>query len=112
MTTSVGPASESMRTSPESCLFASVTYAFPGPTITSTFGTVAVPRASAATACAPPASRMRVAPAIRAAAATSGRMPPSRRGGVATITSGTPASLATAAVMMTVEGYAARPPGT
>jgi len=39
-------------------------------------------------------------------------MLPSCRGGVATITSGTPASRATLTVMMTVEGYAARPPGT
>ena len=104
MATSVGPASESIRTSPESCRFASVTYAFPGPTMTSTRGTVSVPMASAATACAPPASKIRVAPAMRAAAATSGRMLPSCRGGVAMITSGTPASRATLAVMMTVEG--------
>ena len=55
---------------------------------------------------------MRVAPAIRAAAATSTGIDPSRFGGVVTITSGTPASRATAAVMITVDGYAARPPGT
>ena len=93
-----------MRTSPESCRFASVTYALPGPTITSQRGIAPAPIASAATACAPPARRIRVAPAMRAAAATSGAMLPSRRGGVATMTSGTPASRATAAVMITVEG--------
>ena len=110
--TSVGPASESMRTSPESCFFASVTNALPGPTMTSARGICCVPIASAATACAPPVLRIRVAPAMRAAAATSGNTEPSRRGGVATITSRTPASRATAAVMITVLGYAARPPGT
>jgi len=41
--------------------------------------------------------------ASRAAAATSGGMVPSRRGGVATITSGTRASFATVTVMITVE---------
>ena len=72
--------------------------------MTSHRGIDPAPRASAATACAPPVRKMRVAPAMRAAAATSGAMLPSARGGVATMTSGTPASLATAAVMITVEG--------
>ncbi len=43
-----------MPTSPITSFFAAVTYALPGPVILSTRGMVAVPYASAATACAPP----------------------------------------------------------
>ena len=53
-TSSLGPASPSMPTTPATWRLASVTYAFPGPTITSTRGTVSVPYASAAIAWAPP----------------------------------------------------------
>src|SRR3972149_3586872 len=44
----------------------------PGPTILSTRRIVAVPYASAATACAPPTRQPSVTPAIRAAASTAG----------------------------------------
>ena len=52
---SLGPATESMLTCPNTHLFASATNMFPGPTILSTFGMLSVPYASAAIACAPPA---------------------------------------------------------
>ena len=42
-TSSLGPARPSMPTTPLTCRFASVTYAFPGPTITSTGSIVSVP---------------------------------------------------------------------
>ena len=44
----------SIPTWPKTRRFAAATYAFPGPTILSTGAIVAVPKASAATACAPP----------------------------------------------------------
>ena len=50
ISTSVGPATMSIPTWPTTCRFASATQRFPGPTILSTLGTVAVPKASAATA--------------------------------------------------------------
>ncbi len=58
-TTSLGPAIESISTSPNTNLFASATNWLPGPTILSTFTsgqppTSARPYANAATACAPP----------------------------------------------------------
>lgn len=43
ITTSVGPAMESMPTSPNTRRLAAATYAFPGPTILSTRGTDTVP---------------------------------------------------------------------
>ena len=52
--TSLGPAGRSMPTRLETSSFAAVTYAFPGPTMRSTGAIVSVPKASAATACAPP----------------------------------------------------------
>ena len=53
-TASVGPARKSMAQSNETSFFATVTYAFPGPTILSTLGILLVPYAKAAIACAPP----------------------------------------------------------
>ena len=53
--TSLGPASMSMRTRPCTWRLASATYWLPGPTITSTRGMVAVPKASAPMAQAEPA---------------------------------------------------------
>ena len=53
--TSEGPAGMSMATAlPASICFAVVTYWLPGPKILSTLGTLSVPYAMAATACAPP----------------------------------------------------------
>ena len=50
---SLGPAKPSMPTTPATCRLASWTQRLPGPTITSTFGIVSVPYASAAIAWAP-----------------------------------------------------------
>ena len=100
-----------MPTSPTTSRLAAVTYTFPGPTILSTGGTVSVPYAMAATACAPPALTTRSAPARCAANSTAGRTEPSGPGGVHSTTRSTPATRAGTTVMHTVEGYAARPPG-
>ena len=54
MTISEGPANISIPTSPKTCLLASETYIFPGPTILSTGFIVSVPKANAEIACAPP----------------------------------------------------------
>src|SRR3989304_1896919 len=54
---------------------------FPGPTILSTRRIVAVPYASAATACAPPRRQPSVTPARHAAASTTGSTPPPPPGG-------------------------------
>ena len=54
MHTSVGPASRSMPTWPNTCFLASATKAFPGPAIMSTGWIVSVPYAIAPIACAPP----------------------------------------------------------
>ena len=53
-TTSLGPARPSMPTAPYTCRLASMTYALPGPLITSARATVSVPNAMAAIAWAPP----------------------------------------------------------
>ena len=53
----------SMSTSPKTCRFASATHLLPGPTILSTRPMLAVPYASAATACAPPIRSTSVTPA-------------------------------------------------
>ena len=101
-----------MPTSPETSRFVAVTYTFPGPAITSTRGTLSVPYAIAATACAPPAFTTSSAPARDAANNTAGGTDPSGDGGVHTTTRSTPATRAGTTVMHTVDGYAARPPGT
>ena len=87
--------------------FAAATYRFPGPTILSTRGTVAVPYASAAIACAPPSRNSRETPASSAAAMTTG----SGRGQTAMM-SRTPAAAAGIAVISSDEGSGYRPPGT
>ena len=86
---------------PATWRFASVTNRFPGPTILSTCGTVRVPNARAATACAPPTRNSRVTPASRAAASTTSGVPP---GGVTITISGTPATTAGTVFIITVEG--------
>ncbi len=101
----------SMPTVPNTRRFAAATYALPGPTILSTAGTVAVPYASAAIACAPPIANTRSTPAIAAAASTIALRTPSGVGVTMTI-SPTPATFAGIAFISTLDGYAARPPGT
>ena len=54
--TSLGPATPSMPTVPTTWRLASCTQGLPGPTITATGAIVAVPKASAPTAAAPPAA--------------------------------------------------------
>src|SRR5262245_42283025 len=84
----------------------------PGPTILSTRLIVSVPYASAAMACAPPTRYASVTPAMRAAVSTTGSRDLSAPGGDTSTISGTPATRAGIAVISTVDGYAARPPGT
>ncbi len=109
---SLGPATMSMpHTSEATSLFAVATKMLPGPVILSTRGTLSVPYARAAMACAPPALRILLTPHMCAAASTSGLTLPSAFTGVAIMTSCTPAILAGMAFMSTVEGYAAVPPG-
>ena len=55
ISTSLGPAIPSMPTVPTTCRLASCTHGLPGPTITATGAIVAVPKASAPMAAAPPA---------------------------------------------------------
>jgi len=75
--TSEAPATMSIPTTPKTRRFAAATNALPGPQILSTAGTLAVPYASAAIACAPPIVKTRVTPARHAAASTRGlRTPP------------------------------------
>jgi len=108
---SLGPAIMSIPVRPKTSFLAVATQALPGPTILSTAGTDRVPYAIAATAWAPPTLKIRSTPAICAAAARTGLSPPLPTGLAMTI-SLTPAILAGMAAMSTVEGYAARPPGT
>ncbi len=76
----------------------------PGPTTLSTFSTLAVPRASAATACAPPSFTMWLTPASFAAASITSGTPPPRSGGVAITMRLTPAMRAGIAFMNTLLG--------
>jgi hypothetical protein len=69
----------------------------------STAGTVAVPNASAPTACAPPTRMMRSTPAMAAAASTDAFKAPSGVG-VTMTSSGTPATFAATALMSTDDG--------
>ena len=104
MTTSLGPASRSTSTRPRTCRFASATYAFPGPAIFATAGMLAVPKARAATACAPPTRTTRSSsPTSTRAAATAG-LASMARGGVATRISRTPATRAGIAFISTEDG--------
>ena len=88
-----------MSTWPNSCRLASATQALPGPTILSTRGTLSVPNASAATACAPPMAKTRCTPATFAAYSVSAEGP-----GVTITISRTPAMRAGTAVISTDEG--------
>lgn len=101
----------SMPTVPNTRRLADATYALPGPQILSTAGTVCVPYASAATACAPPIVNTRSTPPNSAAASTRSFFRPSGVGTTITI-SPTPATRAGIAFISTDDGYAALPPGT
>ena len=101
-----------MPTSPKSIFLAAVTKTLPGPHSMSTAGTVSVPYAMAAIACAPPMPKTRSTPAMSAATSTDGSGEPLGPGGVTAITSETPAILAGTMVMMAVEGSGAEPAGT
>ena len=101
---SLGPATMSMPTSPNTWRLASVTYALPGPVILSTRRMLSVPYASAATAWAPPAFSTRCTPAILAANSTAWLTLPPMPGGVVMHTSGQPAITAGMAFISTVEG--------
>jgi hypothetical protein len=57
------PGQASIPTLPKTWRLASLTKALPGPTILSTTGTLSVPQAIAAIACAPPILKIRCAPA-------------------------------------------------
>ena len=109
MSTSVGPATMSIPTWPTTWRLASATQRLPGPTILSTRGTVAVPNASAPTACAPPIRKIRVTPDRAQAASTVSVTP---LGGTTATISCTPATSAGTAFMTTDDGYEAFPPGT
>ena len=104
ITTSLGPASWSMATRPCTCRFASATNALPGPTILATAPMRAVPQARAAMAWAPPTRNTASStPATTRAAARAG-LRSSARGGVTTVTTGTPATRAGIAFISTDEG--------
>ena len=82
----------------------------PGPVMTSTFGTVAVPYAIAAIALAPPILKAVLMPQRCIAARSRGfTLPPGA--GVQTTISFTPATIAGIAFMRSELGYAALPPG-
>ena len=76
----------------------------PGPTILSTLGTLCVPKASAAMACAPPARTTVRTPASFAAARMGAGTLPSGPGGVVMTMVSTPAILAGMASISTLEG--------
>ncbi len=101
---------ESIPTRPYICCLAMVTKMPPGPNILSTRGIVSVPKAMAATACAPDARKIRVTPDSRAATNFSGFTVPSARAAVTPITSVTPAATPGTAVWMTEDGSTASLP--
>src|SRR5581483_6911775 len=105
--TSEGPAGMSHAApagSAATACLAAVTQALPGPKILSTLGTVSVPYARAAMACAPPTLNTDSIPQRRAATRTAGFALPSRRGGVQSTRRGQPAMRAGTANMITAEG--------
>lgn len=97
-----------MPTGPKTCRLASFTKALPGPTILSTRGTLSVPKAIAAMACAPPMRKIRSAPARSQPATIAGWA----FGGRQATTSPTPATRAGTIVITGAERRGKRPPGT
>ena len=87
----------------QSCL-AVATYTLPGPTILSTRGTLCVPYAMAAIACAPPSLTIWEIPAIFAAARMTAGTLPAASGGVHRKIFDTPAILAGIAAISTELG--------
>ena len=83
--TSLGPAGRSIATSLEQSFFAALTYAFPGPNILFTLGTIVVPYAIARIACAPPTLYISFTPYTFAIHNISGDISPDLLGGVQTI---------------------------
>ena len=111
MSSSLGPAGESMPVTPDSCSFASATYALPGPTMRRTGAIVCVPYAIAAIAPAPPIAYTSLTPASSPAASTTCDGSPFAPGGEQSTMRFTPATRAGTTPMSTELGYAARPPG-
>ena len=83
---------------------ARATKILPGPVILSTLGTLSVPKAMAAIACAPPTLYISVTPAILAAARVPGFTLPSFLGGVHMMIRSTPATLAGITFIKTLDG--------
>src|SRR5665811_1432983 len=104
MTTSLGPASRSTVTYSLTMRLAAATYRLPGPAIIRHRGTVSVPYAIAAMACAPPTLNTRYPPTRPAAASVTGFTDPSAPGGTQKTISSTPATLAGIPVIKTVDG--------
>ena len=96
---------------PASRRLAATSHGLPGPTIFTQRGTLAVPWAAAATACAPPALHTVSTPDRRAATSVAGSTLPSGPGGVSTMRSGTPATVAGMAVMSVTTGKLPLPRG-
>lgn len=90
---------------------AATTHGLPGPTIFSAGFTVSVPKATAATACAPPTLYTVSTPARRAATSVAESTEPSGVGGVTMASSGTPATTAGTAVIIVTDGKAPLPRG-
>ncbi len=109
--TSLGPAGRRDPILSASTRFAATNHGLPGPSIFRHFGIEAVPKAAAATACAPPALAMRDTPAKSAATNVAGSIIPSCPGGVRIIGSGTPATIAGIAVINVTDGNEPLPRG-
>ena len=110
---SLGPAGRPVSILSARWRLAATSQGLPGPTIFADLGIkVAVPKAAAATATAPPTRKTRVTPASLAAKSEAASMPPSGVGGVRTVISGTPATTAGMVVIIMTEGKAPLPRGT
>ena len=110
--TSLGPAGMSIATPALfTCIFASITKRLPGPNILLTRGTLSVPNAIAATACAPPLLKMACTPHFHAAYKMAGCTLPSAPAGVHITTLRHPAMRAGMASISTVENSGEWPPG-
>ena len=89
---------------PRTWRLASATNALPGPTILATAGMRAVPKARAAMAWAPPTRKTAPSTPATSSAAASAGFSSSARGGVTTVTAGTPATRAGMAFISTEDG--------
>ena len=109
---SLGPAGMPGSTRSASSRFAEVTQGLPGPTIFRQRGTVSVPKATAATACAPPHLKTLSTSAKRAATKVAASILPPGPGGVMIATFCTPATTAGMAVIIATLGNEPFPLGT